>query len=297
VILAALALLVPRADVVRIDSSEGALVHPPRRDQALRFAIAPVISPERGEEDYQRLAGWLGERLRRPVRIVQRRTYGEVNDLLRTSAVDVAVICTGAYLRGRAAGMEVDIVAVPMTPRGPQYESLIIVPRGSGLESFADAAGGRLAFADPLSLSGHFYPLSLAIERGLDPAAVLRRAVYTYSHDNSIHAVADGIVDGAAVDSLVWDYELEHDAETTRDLIVLERSPPLAIHPVVVPRSLDRALAQRIRAALLDLDASPEGPLILDRLGLVSFELPIPGLYDEVEERINQVVAALSEAG
>jgi len=33
-----------------------------------------------------------------------------------------------------------------------------------------------------------------------------------YSHDKSIRAVADGIVDGAAVDSLIYDLTMAQDA-------------------------------------------------------------------------------------
>ena len=30
--------------------------------------------------------------------------------------------------------------------------------------------------------------------------------IYTYSHDNSIMAVAKGMVDGASVDGLIWEF-------------------------------------------------------------------------------------------
>ena len=290
-------MLIPHDAVIEVNSSEGELVVRAPHEDALRFAVAPVLSPERSSEDYQRLSGWLGARLDRPVRIVQRRTYGELNDLLRTESVDLALVCTGAFLRGRAEGLEVDPVVIPVPVTGPNYHSLIVVRRDSSFETFEQVAQGRFAFADPLSLSGHLYPLALALERGLDPEAILRRAIHTYSHDNSIHAVRDGIVDGAAVDSLVWEYEVRHDPEVTSQLKVIERSPPFAIQPVVAPRSLDPALVLAIRTALLQLDDSPDGREILAGLGIVSFELPTPGMYDETEEFIAEVVARLGDPG
>ena len=289
----ALLLIAPRSDVVVIDSSVTEAVSSSPHERALRFAVAPVLSPERSAEDYLRLSGWLAERLGRPVRVVQRRTYGEINDLLRTSSVDLAIICTGAYLQGRANGLRVSPVVVPLPTSGPGYHSLIIVRADSSFETFEQVAQGRLAFADPLSLNGHFHPLMLALERGLDPAAVLDRAIHTYSHDNSIHAVNDGIVDGAAVDSLVWDYEVRHESDATGQLKVIERSASLPIQPLVAPDSLDPELLAAIREALLDLDEAPGGPEILQRLGLASFELPTPGLYDATAERIAPVIALL----
>ena len=46
------------------------------------------------------------------------------------------------------------------------------------------------------------YQLSLL---GEAPVSFFSRYLFTYSHDTSIMAVADKLVDGAAVDSLVYD--------------------------------------------------------------------------------------------
>ena len=289
-------LLLPGPAVVVIDPSSSELVQPTQKRAALRFAIAPVLSPERQREDYRRLAGWLGQRLDRPVRIVQRRTYGEINDLLHTSSVDFALICTGAFLLGQAHGLAITPVVVPVPLSGPNYRSLIVVRRDSELQTFEEVAAGKLALADPLSLSGHLVPLALARERGLDPTAVLSRAIHTYSHDNSIHAVEDGIVDGAAVNSLLWEYEVRHDPDVTGQLIVIERSEPLAIQPVVAPTSMDPALFEQIRQALLAVDDVPEGRGLLEPLGIGSFELPTAGMYDETEARIGRLASQLGAA-
>lgn len=73
--------------------------------------------------------------------------------------------------------------------------------------------GKRFAFSDPLSNSGKLYPtyrLSLINETtesffGLDENG-RNNSFFTYSHDNSIIAVAEQVADGAAVDSLVYEY-------------------------------------------------------------------------------------------
>ena len=291
-----LALLAPGGPVVYIDSSALEVPQVPERDHSLRFAVAAVLAPERTADAYRRLSGWLGERLDRPVRIVQRRTYGEINDLLEGGRVDMALICTGAYLLGVAGGLDVEPLVVPLPPTGPAYYSLTVVRRDSGLRRFEDAAAGRMAFADPLSLSGHLYPLALALQRDLEPRAVLGHAMHTYSHENSIRAVADGIVDGAAVDSLVWDYEVRHDPDVVRNLRIVHRSPAFAIQPVVVPRSLDPEVREQLRAALLQLDETPEGRSILDGLSLVSFELAAPDLYEETLALITPLLRHLGSA-
>jgi len=294
---AGVVLLLPERPVVLIDSQSSDRINPRAEHEALRFAVASVLSPEGTAESYRSLGGWLGERVDRPVRLVQRRTYGEINGLLEQGSVDIALVCTGAYLRGVADGLDVEPLVIPVPPHGPNYWSLTIVRRDSDFKTFDDVAAGRMAFTDPLSLSGHLYPLALALKRGHDPGEVLGRAIHTYSHDGSLHAVADGLVDGAAVDSLVWDWEVRHDSEVTGELRIVHRSAALAIQPVVVPRSLDPEIRDGLRSALLALDDSDEGREILRGLGLRSFDEPSPEMYRSTEELITPLLRHFGEAG
>ena len=48
----------------------------------LRVAIAAVISPEGTAESYAPLLDYLQDSLGRPIELVQRRTYAEINDLI-----------------------------------------------------------------------------------------------------------------------------------------------------------------------------------------------------------------------
>ncbi|CEP69279.1 Uncharacterized [Moorella glycerini] len=66
----------------------------------LRLAAAPVISPEEGYPAYTDLAGYLEERLGYPVEFVTRPTYAEVNLLMNSGDIDVAFVCTYAYVKG-----------------------------------------------------------------------------------------------------------------------------------------------------------------------------------------------------
>lgn len=75
-----------------------------------------------------------------PVELVQRGTYAEINELLRTRQIDFAFVCAGAYVRGgQEFGMEV--LAVSVVEGSMTYYSYIIVPADSPA---ADPAGLRL---------------------------------------------------------------------------------------------------------------------------------------------------------
>lgn len=258
---------------------------------AFRLAIAPVLSSNRTVESYESLTTYLSQRLGRPVRIVQRKTYGEINELLRHGAVQAALVCTGAYLHAVADNISLEVIAVPVYADGPVYYSLIIVRSDSGITSLDDLKGRPLAFSDPLSLSGHYYLLSKLLDLNLDPRRYFSRTTFTYSHDGSIKAVLDGIAEAAAVDSLVYDYELRHSPTLSKSVRVIHRSPPLGASPVVAPTSLDPALRDRVRRAFLSMADSDRGKAVLTDLAVQRFVSPPPNLYDTAS-RVLQTVDA-----
>ncbi|MCX5884205.1 MAG: phosphate/phosphite/phosphonate ABC transporter substrate-binding protein, partial [Deltaproteobacteria bacterium] len=63
--------------------------------QTLRVAVAAMVSPKETFIYYRELIDYIGAKLDRDTVLVQRKTYGEVNDLLTREHIDLAFICTG----------------------------------------------------------------------------------------------------------------------------------------------------------------------------------------------------------
>ncbi len=73
----------------------------------LRVAVASVISPKGTIQSYEPLLHYLEEQFHRPVELLQRRTVLETNALISEGKVDLAFVCTSAYVDGHDAfGME-----------------------------------------------------------------------------------------------------------------------------------------------------------------------------------------------
>src|SRR3972149_5097570 len=64
------------------------------------FATPPLLPPSRTLDDYHDLLTYMGQRLGRPIRLYQRGTYAEVNDLLKNREIDLAFVCAGAFVYG-----------------------------------------------------------------------------------------------------------------------------------------------------------------------------------------------------
>jgi len=248
----------------------------------LRVAIAAMVSPEMTKQYYEDLLRLIGDKMGMKVVFVQRKTYAEVNDLVEERRVDLAFVCSGPYVTGNEKfGME--IVAVPVVKGEKYYHSYIIAGKDSTINSLADLRGKRFAFTDPDSNTGCLVPRYMLAQRGETPETFFKYAFYTHSHDNSIRAVADGRADGAAVDSLIWEFLDASDPQYTRLTKVVEKSPPYGIPPVVVPPDADSGLKRRLREVLMTLDRDPRGKAILVSLGIERFDAPDRGAYEEVK--------------
>lgn len=250
---------------------------------SIRMAVAPVLSALPTSDMYRQLADYLSGKLGRLVELVQGKTYSEINDLIKSGDVAVAFVCTNPYLEGRADfGME--LLVAPEVNGEVVYYSQLIVNESNSADSLDDLRGATFAFSDPLSNSGRLAPLYQLAKMGERPETFFSQNIFTYSHDSSINAVAEGVVDAAAVDSLVLDYLLAEEPDLIRKVKVIEQWGPFGINPVVVHPGLNAELKEQLRQVLLEMDEDPEGKMILPSLMIDRFLTPDDGIYDSVRE-------------
>jgi phosphonate transport system substrate-binding protein len=247
----------------------------------LRVAVAAVISPKGTVESYSPFLNYLEEKLNRPIELVQRRTYLEVNDLIEHGEVDLAFVCTSAYIQGRDVfGME--LLVAPQVGGQTTYNSYLIVPTSSNAKSMKDLRGAVFAFTDPISLSGRVYPTYLVQQLGLTPEEFFGRTFYTYSHDEAIRAVASGVADGAAVDSLVYEYAAARDPSLAEKVKIIHRSPDFGIPPVVVSPFTRPQVKADLQTLLLGMADDPASSEALASIGVERFVLIDDNAYDSV---------------
>jgi len=259
----------PARDVslTRIASAQAVAPDSNPATKPLRVAAASIVSPAETIRSYGAFFAYLEKQIGRPIELVQRKTYEETYDLLRYGTLDLALVCTYIYVRGHDE-LGLELVAGPEVNGKAEYQSFIITRADSGILDFDGLRGKRFAFTDPLSTSGRLYPLSLLKARGMDPGAYFGSTTYTYSHDNSIKAVFQGLADGAAVDSLVYDQWVRKNPDLGASLRVVARSETFPSPPMVAGKRLDPALREAISRALLTMHQTPEGRAILANLGI-----------------------------
>lgn len=264
-------------------------------EKRLRIAIGGMITPKEGFAYYRQLLDYIGEKLDGHVDLVDRESYAEINSLIRLSEVDAAFVCGGPYVNGRKEfGME--LLVAPQAYGDTVYYSYIIVAKDSPIDSLEELRGKSFAFTDPLSNTGKLVPTYMLARMNESPDAFFRRYIFTMSHDKSIKAVAQGVVDGAAVDSLIWEYANRTNPVFTSKTRVIKKSPPYGIPPVVVSPRLDRETKERLRQILLNAHGDEKGRTILKGMMMDRFVTIDDRAYDSIRE-MEAWVAGLKRKG
>jgi len=278
-----------REDVVRVDfndvvtDSKSQITITKEVCPVLRIAVAAMISPKPTRRFYNNILTMIGDKLGRRSVFLQRRTYAEVNLLLEAKEVDVAFVCSCPYVIGHTEfGME--LLVVPVVHGKKVYCSYIIVSKNSPIKTFEDLRGKKFAFTDPHSNTGKLVPTYMLSMRGETAKSFFGETFYSCSHDNSIQAVAEGLSDGAAVDSLIWEFMEATDPIYTGHTRIIEKSPPYGIPPVVVHPDLNPELKQRLKEVFIFLHEDKEAARLLRFLQIDRFEEGDDTTYDSVRK-------------
>jgi phosphonate transport system substrate-binding protein len=268
---------------ISLQPSSAEVVSVPRQKNTLKIAVGAIISPTKSLVFYEDIFDYIGEKLGREVEMVQRKTYAEVNFLLEEERIDAAFVCSRPYVEGhRDFGME--LLCVPMCFGKTEYCSYFIVHKASLIQNLEDLRGKVFAFSDPLSNTGMLIPTYTLAMMGERPESFFRRHIFTYSHDNSIRSVAEKLVDGAAVDSLIWEYLKAEDPKWTAQTRIIYRSTPCGIPPVVVSPGIAPQLKEKLRSAFLNMHNDPRGREILKRILIDRFTVIEDSAYNSIRQ-------------
>jgi phosphonate transport system substrate-binding protein len=127
---------------------------------------------------------------------------------------------------------------------------------------------------------------------GYNPETFFARTFFTYSHDDAIRAVADGLADGAAVDSLVYDFALAREPALAKQVRVIGKSMPFGAPPVVVGPGVRPQLRAELYELLITLHQSAEGRAVLQSLGVDRFIAIDDSAYEsarQIEREANPI--------
>jgi phosphonate transport system substrate-binding protein len=256
----------------------------------LRFGtyLAPSVQPV-----YEAIAEEVGRRLGVPTELVVETSY----ESCRNDVNDVCFVCSLPYVTFEREGLDLaEPVAAPVLigdryGGSPVYFSDVIVRRDLPARRFEELRGRSWAYNEPLSHSGYGITRFRLVEMGATDG-FFGEVIEAGFHQTAIEMVANGDVDGAAIDSQVLAIACRDDPSLGERIRVIDELGPSTIQPVAVSRRLDAEVRESIRGVLLSL---ADDPRVRERLaaGLVERFVPVgPSAYDDIRRMLEVCEAA-----
>ena len=230
---------------------------------------------------YDRWAAYLGRKLGRPVEFVQRRSYRDIIEMLRTGELDFSWICSYSFVQAWDVDL-VDLVATPVFRGRSFYQSYIIVNKDSSIKDLTELENRSFAYTDPDSNTGYIVPRSMLRSLSRNPDRFFRAALFTWDHGQAVEAVAERVADGAAVDSYVWEYLAAQRPRVADRTRVIQRSDDYGFPPMVARRGVNEGLRKAFTNAILGMPEDPEGRRLLSEMMLDGFVQLPASHYDSV---------------
>lgn len=258
-------------------------------DEPVKIGVAAMISPKETVKFYKQMVDYVGSKLGKPVEMVQKENYDEMDNMLEHKDLSIAFVCSGPYVKNRTK-FGAELLVAPQSYGQPFYHAYIIVHKDSPIRDMAGLKGRKFAFTDPKSNTGKLVPTYMvAKEFNKTPEQFFSEVIYTRSHDKSVESVAKKIVDGASIDSLIYDYAAKKNPVYTSETRIIRKSPPYGIPPVIVRKDIDPVLRDKIKNVFLNMHTDPAGKAILDGIMVDKFIVPKDADYNTVREMADWV--------
>jgi len=248
----------------------------------IRFGLTAVVVDD-NLRFLNQWADYLSARMDRPVKFIRRRTYREIMELLKSGRLEFAWICGFPFVQKREPEF-IKLMAVPIYRGEPLYHSYIIVNKDSTAQTFEDLEGKVFAFSDPDSNSGYLYPQYLLVNKSSIPDRYFRQTFFTFSHADTVEAVAERVADGGAVDSYIWNYLNASRPDITARTRIIKVSPAFGFPPLVANVNVDEAIVDRMKAVFLEMAENSRGRGFLNGLKLDGFGDYAASLFDNIRE-------------
>ena len=254
---------------------------PPSNQQVLKIGAIPDQNPERLNRLYGALSDELGASLNVEVQYVPVSNYAAAVSAFRSGSLDLVWFggLTGVQARLQTPGATV----LAQRDIDAEFTSVFIANGASGLRPITSAdqlvqlKGRRLAFGSESSTSGRLMPQYFLGENGVTMADLAGGGPgFSGSHDATIAVVQSGAYEVGALNSQVWQSNVDEGRVDPAKAAVIWRTPPYVDYHWVARPDLDSRFGDgftgRVQNALLSLTPTTErGALVLELFGAKRF--------------------------
>jgi len=251
--------------------------------QAFRVTTIPEEAATEQVRKFTPIANYLEKKLGMKVEFTPVSDYPAAVEALVNKKVDLVWFGGFTHVQAqiRSGGK---IIPIAQREEDTKFQSVFIAKTDSGIKQLTDLKGKQISFGSQSSTSGHLMPRHFLLQAKIDPEKDFKRVAYSGAHDATIASVVSGKVDAAALDITVWRKFVGENKVDTKAVDVFYTTPPFFNYNWSVHADMPAELREKIKKALLDLDANtPEGKEILSLNRATRYIATSPENYKGIE--------------
>ncbi len=265
-------------------------------ENPIRVMLTPSVDARTIMRNGDSLASFIQRRTGFHVRVTVPSDYITVVEAFGTGRADVAIMNTFSYLLAHAKYGATARLRVVRRQGELTYRGEFIVRDDSGINSIRELHGRSIAYVDPSSTSGYIYPKEMLRNAGVVP----KEEMFAKGHNQVVLKVYQGDVDAGAVfysppDTLTGEILdarckiVNEHPDVYEKVRILALTDEIPNDPVVVRATLPRDMQDRIVAALLEFQATPEGQKALNAIASVEgFVVTRDDAYNDVRRLVER---------
>lgn len=237
-------------------------------DDTLRIGLISVAGDNKSYILEKELANYIGEKLNKKVKLIQKKSYSDINLLLKNNQIDVAFLSTGAYsLYEDKESLE--LLARPNRGKA-YYHPIIITKNDSNINTIEELKNNSFTFVDTYSYSGYLVFNDYLKKNGTTANKFFSNSYFTHSHEESINQVINGRVSAAIVDDWALQYMSSNFSGIENNIKIIKTFPEVATGPVVTHKNYEDK--EKIKQILLSIDKDDSIKNVLSQLQIEKYE-------------------------
>ena len=246
-------------------------------------------------ERYEPLAGYLSKKIGQNITLKVLTRYGNIIDNFVSLNLDAAFFGSFTYTLAHSK-IGVEPIARPVNMDGSStYYGLIFVRKDSGIKRIKDMQGKRFAFVDKATTAGYLLPLAYFKTHGVeDYKTFFKETYFAGTHQHAIYDVLNKKAEIGAAKNTMFYRLAARDRRLLDELIFLARSPDVPENGLAVRKDIDNAIKLKLKQALVDMQADPEGINVLKKFGAKKFIETSDDDYSGVYQYVRKIGLNLS---
>ena len=219
----------------------------------LKVALLPDENASALIKRNQPLKDYLESTLGKEIELIVTTDYSSMIEAMRFGRIDLGYFGPLSYVMAKSKS-DIEPFAAMVVDGKPTYRSIIIANADSGVESYADIKGKKMAYGDRASTSSHLIPKTVLLENAGLKAGDDYEAHFVGSHDSVAVNVANGNAEAGGLSEVIFEHVMDRGLIDRDKVRVLGYSSEFPQYPWAMRSNLDPELKEKVRNSFLSID-------------------------------------------